>query len=104
MALLFTILSTFLRTGFNATAFGGVSLGFSMLRNDGGKEQKRDDLAEEQLQKATDKWNEDRMERLDFINKKLREQNNARAYVNNTDEAMLEYYQIFAKKIKAFTA
>ena len=103
MALLFTILSTFLRTGFNATAFDSVSLGFSMLRNDGGKEQKRDDLAEEQLQKATDKWNEDRMERLDFINKKLREQNNARAYVNNTDEAMLEYYQIFAKKIKAFT-
>ena len=40
------------------------------------------------------------MERLDFINKRLREKNEARAYVNNADEAMLEYYQVFAKKIK----
>ena len=100
MALLFTILSTLLGAGINATAFGGVSLGSSMLRNDGGKERKRHDLAEEQLQKARDKWNEDRMERLDFLNKRLREQNKARAYINNTDEAMVEYYRIFAKKLK----
>ena len=51
MALLFTIL----RAGINATAFGGVSLGFSMLRHDGGKERKRYDLAEEHLQRARDK-------------------------------------------------
>ena len=59
MALLFTILSTFLGAGINATAFGGVSLGFSMLRHGGGKERKRHDLAEEQLQRARDQWNED---------------------------------------------
>ena len=40
------------------------------------------------------------MKQLDFINKRLREQNKARAYINNTNEAMLEYHQIFPKKIK----
>ena len=40
------------------------------------------------------------MERLDFINKRLREENGARAYINNVDEAMLKYYRVFAKQIK----
>ena len=71
-----------------------------MLRNDGEKERKRHDLAEEKLQKTRDKWNEDRMKRLDFINKRLREKNEARAYINNTDEAILEYYRVFPRKIK----
>ena len=101
MALLFTILSTLLGVGINATAFGGVGLAFSMFGHDGGKERKRHDLAEEQLQKARDQWNEDRIKRLDFINKGLREKNEARAYINNVDETMLEYYRVFAKQIKS---
>ena len=40
------------------------------------------------------------MKWLDFINKILREKNGARAYINNVDEAMIEYYRVFAKKIK----
>ena len=40
------------------------------------------------------------MERLDFINKRLREQNKVRAYINDTNEAILEYYQVFAIKMK----
>ena len=40
------------------------------------------------------------MKWLDFINKRLREKNEARAYINNVDEAMLEYYRVFAKQIK----
>ena len=40
------------------------------------------------------------MKRLDFINKRIREKNEARAYINTVDEAMLEYYHVFAKKIK----
>ena len=40
------------------------------------------------------------MERLDFINKRLREKNEARAYINNVDEAMLQYCRVFAKQIK----
>ena len=72
MTLLFTILSTLLGAGINAKAFGGVSLGFSML-TDGAKERKRHDLAIKKLQRARDKWNEDQMKRFDFINKRLRE-------------------------------
>ena len=40
------------------------------------------------------------MEQLDFINKRLREQNKTRLYINDTNEAILEYYRVFAKKIK----
>ena len=99
-SLLFTIFSGILGTGVNATAFAGASLGFIMLRNDGGKEHKRHDLALEKLQRARDEWNKDRMKRSDFINKRLREKNESRAYINNVDEAMLEYYRVFAKQIK----
>ena len=100
VSLLFTLFSTIFGAGINATTFGGASLGFAMLRNDGEKERKRYDLAEEQLQRARDKWNGDRMKQLDFSNKRLREQNMARGYINNVDDAMLEYYQIFAKKLR----
>ena len=40
------------------------------------------------------------MKQLDFIKKRLRETQAAKAYTNNVDEAMLEYYRVFAKKIK----
>ena len=40
------------------------------------------------------------MKRLDFINKRLRERNESGAYINNVEEAMLEYYRAFAKPIK----
>ena len=69
-----------------------------MLTDHGEKEHKRHDLAIEKLKRARDEWNEDRMKWLDFINKILREKNKARAYINNVDEVMLEYYQVFAKK------
>ena len=35
-----------------------------------------------------------------FVNKRLCEKNEARAYIKNVDEAMLEYYRVFAKWIK----
>ena len=41
------------------------------------------------------------MRRLDFINKRLREKNETRTYINNVDEPMLEYYQVFAKQIES---
>ena len=98
MALLFTIPSGIFSSVFSATAFGGANLAFSMLTNHGAKERKRHDLEEEKLQRARDKWNEDRMERLDFIKKRLREKNEAKAYINNINEEMLEYYHVFGKK------
>ena len=98
MALLFTILNGIFSSVFSATACGGANLAFSMLTDHGGKERKRHDLALEKLQRARDKWNMDRMKRLDFINKRLREKNEAKAYINNVDEAILEYYRVFGKK------
>ena len=56
----------------NALAFSGNNFIFSRLTDHRGKERKRHDLAEEKLQRAREKWNEDRMKRLDFINKRLR--------------------------------
>ena len=101
-SLLFTLASTLAIAEINLVVFAGASAGFSMPRNDGGKERKRHDLAEEQEQKARDQWNENRIKQLDFVNKRLREQNKARAYINNTDDAMLEYYRVFAKELKPF--
>ena len=34
------------------------------------------------------------------MNKRVREKNEARTYINNVDEARLEYYRVFAKQIK----
>ena len=84
----------------NALAFSGTNFVFSRLTNHGAKEHKRNDLAEEKLQRARDKWNEDQMKQIDFINKRLREKNEARTYINNVNAAVLECYWIFAKKIK----
>ena len=76
----------------NSAAFGGGNLVFSMLRDHGaGEERKRHDLVLEELQRARGKWNDDRTKRLDFINKRLRETQAAKAYINNVDGKMLEY-------------
>ena len=95
MALLFTTLSGIFSFVFSAIAFGGANLAFSMLTDHGAKEYKRHDLAEEKLQRASDIWNEDRMKRFDYINKSLREKNEATTYISNVDKAMLEYYRVF---------
>ena len=54
----------------------------------------------EEEQKARDRWNQERMERLDFINKRLRDKKEARDYIQNLDSAMLEYYRAFGVKLK----
>ena len=82
----------------NALAFSGNNFVFSRVTDHFAEERKRHDLALEKLQRARDEWNRDRMKRLDLINKRLRERNEARAYIKNVDEAMLEYYRVFAKK------
>ena len=84
----------------NALAFSGTNSVFSRLTDHGAEIRRRHDLAEEKLQRAREEWNRDRMKRLDLINKRLRERNEARAYIKNVNEAMLEYYRVFAKKIK----
>ena len=82
----------------NALAFSSTNFVFSRLTDHGAEERKRHDLALEKLQRAKYDGNRDRMKRLDFMNKRLREKNEMRTYINNVDEAMLEYYRVFAKK------
>ena len=84
----------------NALAFSRTNFVFSRLTDHGAEEHKRHYLALEKLQKTRDEWNRDRMKRLDLVNKRLCERNQARAYIENVDEAMLQYYRVFAKEIK----
>ena len=84
----------------NALVFSGTNCIFSRLTDHGVEERKRHDLAPGKLQRTRDEWDRYRMKQLDFINKRLREKNEARAYINNVDEAIVEYYRVFAKQIK----
>ena len=79
----------------NALAFSGTNFLFSKFSDHGEEERKRHDLAIEELQKDRDEWNKERISRLDFINKRLREKKEAQTYIQNLDSAMLEYYRVF---------
>ena len=74
----------------NALAFTGTDFIFNRITDHGVKERKRHDLAEEKLQRRRNNGNEERMKRIDFINKRLREKNETKAYTNNVDKAILE--------------
>ena len=81
----------------NSIAFSGTNFVISRLTDHGAEERRRHDLA---LERTSNQWNKDQMKRGGFINKILREKNEGSAYINNVDEAMLEYYRVFAKQIK----
>ena len=57
----------------NALAFSGKNYLFSKFSDHGEAERKRNDIALEDLQRDRDKWNQEHLKRLDFINKKLRD-------------------------------
>ena len=50
-----------------------ISLVFSRFTDHGKEERRLHDLALEKLHRVRNKWNEDRMKWLDFMNKNLRE-------------------------------
>ena len=83
----------------NALAFSGTNYLFSKFSDHGEAERRRQDIALEVLQRDRDKWNQDRMKRLDFINKRLKDKKEARDYIGNFDSAMLEYCRIFGVKL-----
>ena len=87
----------FLQLVVNALAFRSTNFVFSQLTDHGEEERKRHDLALEKLQRARDQQNENRMKRVDFINKRLREANKAKVYISNVDDDMLECYRVFAR-------
>ena len=72
-SLLFTISGAVV----NALAFSGTNFVFSRLIDYGEEECKRLDLALERLQSARDEWGKNRLKRLDLINKRLCEKNEA---------------------------
>ena len=86
-----SVLFTICGAAVNALALRGTNFVFSRLTDHGAEERKRHDIEHEKLQKARDKWNRDRMKRLDIINKRLRERNKANADIKDFDEVMLEY-------------
>ena len=79
----------------NALAFSGSNYLFSKLdKGDTAEEQKRHDKAMEQLQTSQAEWSQKRTERLDWINKKLREQYQAVQDFHDADAAWREYTRI----------
>ena len=83
-----------------ALAFSGTNYIFSTFSDHGEAERKRHDIALEDLQRDRDKWNQESLKRLDFINKRLRDKKEARDYIGNLDSAILEYYRVFGVKLK----
>ena len=84
----------------NALAFSGTNYIFSKFSDHGEAERKRHDIALEDLQRDRDKWNQERLKRLNFINKRLKDKKEARDYIGNLNSAMLEYYRVFGVKLK----
>ena len=84
----------------NALAFSGSNYLFSKLSDHGEAERKRHDLAMENFQKARDRWNKERLKRLDFINKRLHEQQDAKEAISDLEDGMREYYRVFGQRIK----
>ena len=79
----------------NALAFSGSGYLFSKLqKKESEKEQKRHNKAVEQLNEAQAKWSNRRTERLDWINKKLREQNQAVQDFQSAEAAWREYTRV----------
>ena len=83
----------------NALAFSGSNFLFSQMS--GAAERKRHNLAIENLQRERDTWNEQRLARIDFINKKLKEQGHAAKTFKNVDEAMQSYYYLTGEQLEA---
>jgi len=81
----------------NALAFSGSNFLFSQLS--GSTERKRHNLAMEKLQHERDLWNEQRLERIDFINQKLKEQGHAEKTFKNVNEAMQAYYLLTGEQM-----
>ena len=79
-------------------ANSGNNFLFSRSTDHNEKERKRFGATE--ASEEYSELNEDRMKQIDLIKKRQGQKNEVRAYMNNVDETMLEYYRIFVKQIK----
>ena len=75
----------------NAFAFTGGQKLMSLLGPNPEIERKRHDEANEALNKATAEWSQQRLKTLDFINRRLKKENQSHKDFNDVDDA-LELY------------
>ena len=84
----------------NALAFTGSSYLFHRLSADNiDAERKRHDAVIEALQKAQIKWEHNRQQRIDFINKQLRLEHATETKFTELNEAMREYHEVFGHEL-----
>lgn len=65
---------------------------------------KRHNLEMERIAKDHEKWNEERVNRLDYINQTLRRQNHASKTFKDLEEAGQAYFQMTGTKLPALRA
>ena len=84
----------------NALAFSGSNYLFSKLGGSD-EERRRHDIALEELSKAEQEYEHERIQRLDFINEKLKEQKHAVQTFSDIDQAMQEYYLVTGEDLSS---
>ena len=83
----------------DALAFSGTNFIFDQLGDHGKAEMQRHNLAMEKLSKASDEYSRQRTQRLDYINKALRDQRHAERTFRGLDDAMREYYKVTRQQL-----
>ena len=86
----------------NALAFSGSNFLFSQMS--GAEERKRHNLAMEKLQHERDTWNEERLERIDYINEELKKRGHAAKTFQNVDQAMQQYYFLTGTELPSLSS
>jgi len=80
----------------NALAFSGTNYLFGQL---GGAERKRHNLAMEKFSKDEEEHSREERQRLNYINKTLRDQHHAERTFSNIGAAMEEYEKVTGRKL-----
>ena len=83
----------------NALAFSGTNAAFSLLGDHGESERKRHNLAVERLNKAREEYSKERQQRLDFVNRMIREQKHAEQIFGDLEVAMQEYHKVTGQQL-----
>ena len=83
----------------NALAFSGTNFIFGQLGDHGKAEMKRHNLAMEQLSQARDEYSRQRQQRLDYINKTLRDQRHADQTFSDLGIAMQKYHEVTGNQL-----
>ena len=83
----------------NALAFSGTNFIFGQLGDHGGTEMKRHNLAVERLSKAREEYSQERQQRLDFVNKTIRDQRHAEQTFGDLEVGMQEYQKVTGQQL-----